>query len=91
MGFVILALEETTHNTKSYVSSLWNNFVFFLYVKQVGGVCGFMQKFITEVLAIIRAHVSSLGGNALVAYNMTQCVLLSNEHKNQVSANKISD
>ncbi|KAH3877466.1 hypothetical protein DPMN_001333 [Dreissena polymorpha] len=52
-------------------------------VKEVGGVCGFMQKFITEVLAIVRAHVSSLGGNALVAYNMTQCVLLSNEHKNQ--------
>ena len=55
-----------------------------MYLK-AGGVCGFMQKFITEVLAIIRAHVSSLGGNALVAYNMTQCVLLSNEHKNQVS------
>ncbi|XP_045174901.2 C2 domain-containing protein 5-like isoform X2 [Mercenaria mercenaria] len=52
-------------------------------VREVGGVCGFMQKFIMEVLAIVRAHVSSLGGNALVAYNMTQCVLLSNEHKNQ--------
>ncbi|XP_052800136.1 C2 domain-containing protein 5-like isoform X3 [Mya arenaria] len=52
-------------------------------LKEVGGVCGFMQKFITEVLAIVRAHVSSLGGNALVAYNMTQCVLLNNEHKNQ--------
>ena len=43
-----------------------------------------MQKFIMEVLAIVRAHVSSLGGNALVAYNLTQCVLLTNEHKNQV-------
>lgn len=58
----------------------------FIYILlfQAGGVCGFMQKFIMEVLAIVRAHVSSLGGNALVAYNMTQCVLLSNEHKNQV-------
>ncbi|KAL4225070.1 C2 domain-containing protein 5 [Mactra antiquata] len=52
-------------------------------VREAGGVCGFMQKFIMEVLAIVRAHVSSLGGNALVAYNMTQCVLMSNEHKNQ--------
>ncbi|XP_060570000.1 LOW QUALITY PROTEIN: C2 domain-containing protein 5-like [Ruditapes philippinarum] len=52
-------------------------------VREVGGVCGFMQKFIMEVLAIVRAHVSSLGGNALVAYNLTQCVLLTNEHKNQ--------
>ena len=50
----------------------------------MGGVCGFMHTFVAEVLSIVRANVSSLGGNALVAYKMTQCVLMSNPHKNQV-------
>ncbi|KAL3842209.1 hypothetical protein ACJMK2_020248 [Sinanodonta woodiana] len=52
-------------------------------LREVGGLCGFMHNFITEVLAIVRAHVASLGGNALVAYKMTECVLLSNPNKNQ--------
>ena len=43
-----------------------------------------MHTFVAEVLSIVRANVSSLGGNALVAYKMTQCVLMSNPHKNQV-------
>jgi len=52
-------------------------------IREDGGLSGFMQSFITEVLAIVRAHVSALGGNAMVAYFMTQCVLLHNPHKNQ--------
>lgn len=52
---------------------------------QVGGVGGFMQSFILEVMAIVRAHVAALGGNALVAYNLSQCLLENNPHKNQVS------
>ena len=51
---------------------------------QEGGLSGFMQSFVTEVLAIVRAHVSALGGNAMVSYFMTECVLLHNPHKNQV-------
>jgi len=35
------------------------------------------------VLAVVRAHVTSLGGNALLSYFMSQCVLLCNPHKNQ--------
>lgn len=37
-----------------------------------------------EILAIVRAHITALGGNAMVAFFMTQCVLLHNLHKNQV-------
>ena len=51
---------------------------------QVGGLNGFMQDLVTEVLAVVRAHVTALGGNALVSYFMSQCVLLPNPHKNQV-------
>ena len=50
----------------------------------MGGICGFMHTFLAEVLSILRANVSSLGGNALVSYKMSQCVLMSNPHKNQV-------
>lgn len=52
-------------------------------VKECGGLGGFMQRFIGEVLAIVRGHVSALGGNALVGYQMSHCVLFSNLHKNQ--------
>ncbi|CAG5134398.1 unnamed protein product, partial [Candidula unifasciata] len=52
-------------------------------IKEYGGVGGFMQSFLLEVMAIVRAHVAALGGNALVAYNMSQCVLENNPHKNQ--------
>ncbi|XP_071100395.1 C2 domain-containing protein 5-like [Haliotis cracherodii] len=71
-------------------------------VREDGGLGGFVQTAVAEVMAIVRAHVASLGGNALVAYRMTHCVLYSNPHKNQsqclisvcgdaVSANYITD
>lgn len=56
----------------------------------MGADGGFVQSFIAEVLANVRAYVGSLGGNGLVAYRMCQCVLLSNPHKNQVNINKVS-
>ncbi|KAL5006835.1 hypothetical protein ScPMuIL_015641 [Solemya velum] len=52
-------------------------------LKEIGGVGGFMQCFLAEVLAIVRSSVAALGGNALVAYTMNQCVLFSNPNKNQ--------
>ncbi|XP_059179627.1 C2 domain-containing protein 5-like [Physella acuta] len=52
-------------------------------VKEYGGVGGFMQSFILEVMAIVRAHVAALGGNALLAYNMSHCILENNPQKNQ--------
>jgi len=35
-------------------------------------------------MAICRAHVEALGGNALVAYQLTECIIEDNLHKNQV-------
>ncbi|XP_037567735.1 C2 domain-containing protein 5-like [Dermacentor silvarum] len=52
-------------------------------IREEGGLNGFVQGFMTEILAIVRAHVASLGGNAVVAFQMTQCILLHNPHKNQ--------
>ncbi|XP_060064519.1 C2 domain-containing protein 5-like, partial [Ylistrum balloti] len=52
-------------------------------LREMGGDGGFMQTFIAEVLANVRASVAALGGNGLVAYKMSQCVLLSNPQKNQ--------
>lgn len=52
-------------------------------LREIGGLGGFMQTFIAEVLANVRATVSGLGGNGLLAYRMTQCVLMCNPHKNQ--------
>ncbi|KAK7500427.1 hypothetical protein BaRGS_00008334 [Batillaria attramentaria] len=64
------------------------NYNFFLIrestsVKECGGLGGFMQSFIGEVMAIVRGHVAALGGNALVGYQMNHCVLFSSLHKNQ--------
>lgn len=58
-------------------------------VLQNGGLSGFTHSFMMEVLAIVRAHITALGGNAMVAFFMTQCVLLHSPHKNQVSTNII--
>lgn len=54
------------------------------FLKQCGGLSGFMGSFVTEVLALVRAHVAALGGNAMIAYFMSECVLLHNPYKNQV-------
>lgn len=52
-------------------------------IKENGGLCGFMHCFLSEVWALSRAHVRSLGGNALVSCKLSQCVLLNNPHRNQ--------
>ena len=52
-------------------------------VREFGGIAGFMHKFVAEVLALMRAHVAALGGNALLAFNLNQCVLLDNPNRNQ--------
>ncbi len=48
-----------------------------------------MHSFIAEMMAICRGHVAALGGNALVAFRLTECVLEDSRHKNQVSCELI--
>ena len=45
----------------------------------------FMQAFVAEAQAMLRAHVSAIGGNALVSYKLNEIVLFDNPHKRQVS------
>ncbi|XP_063968624.1 C2 domain-containing protein 5-like isoform X1 [Lytechinus pictus] len=52
-------------------------------VRESGGVSGFMRSFIAEVKAIVRRHVAALGGNALVAYALIDCIMEESPHKNQ--------
>ncbi|XP_050736824.1 C2 domain-containing protein 5-like isoform X2 [Eriocheir sinensis] len=69
---------------ESYLGNL--NFFFIresTSIKESGGLSGFMGSFVTEVLALVRAHVAALGGNAMIAYFMSECVLLHNPYKNQ--------
>lgn len=54
-------------------------------IRESGGICGFVHSFISEVLSIVRAHVTSLGGNAMIAFYLNDLTLLDNVHKNQVS------
>ncbi|RXG51440.1 C2 domain-containing protein 5 [Armadillidium vulgare] len=52
-------------------------------IKENGGLSGFMGSFVTEVLALVRAHVAAIGGNAMISYFLSECILLHNPHKNQ--------
>ena len=51
-------------------------------IKESGGLNGFVNYFINEMLSMTRAHVLSLGGNALVSFKLNECFLIDNPHKN---------
>jgi len=52
-------------------------------IRENGGISGFVHGFITELLAVVRAHIAALGGNAMVSFYMTELILADNQHKNQ--------
>uniref|UniRef100_A0A0V0G8K4 Protein kinase c conserved region 2 n=1 Tax=Triatoma dimidiata TaxID=72491 RepID=A0A0V0G8K4_TRIDM len=69
------------------VSYLGNLNFFFIResscIRESGGLSSFVHGFVAEVLAIVRAHVTAIGGNALTSYTMSRCHLTNNTHKNQ--------
>ncbi|XP_041367156.1 C2 domain-containing protein 5-like [Gigantopelta aegis] len=87
LGFgVELSLQPVV--TGGQIDKYLGNYNFFFIrestsLREEGGLGGLMQRFIAEILAVVRGNVISLGGNALVAYRMTQCVVFSNANKNQ--------
>lgn len=44
--------------------------------------CIFLLTF--QLLAVVRAHVTALGGNAMVSFYMSELILGDHPHKNQV-------
>jgi len=52
-------------------------------IRETGGLSTFVQRFLSEVLGILRSHVSALGGNAVTCYFMSSCILSHVPHKNQ--------
>lgn len=43
-----------------------------------------------QVLAVVRAHITALSGNAMVSFYMSELILVDNPHKNQVNQLKRS-
>jgi hypothetical protein len=53
-------------------------------VREQGGISGFTHVFLNEINAIVRSHVISLGGNALLSHKIDECSIMENASKNQV-------
>ncbi|KAK2143844.1 hypothetical protein LSH36_807g00137 [Paralvinella palmiformis] len=89
-SYQIQAIEITplTYIPNAHIDQYLGHLNFFLIrettsVRDEGGLNGFLHSFIAEIMAICRAHVTCLGGNSLVAYRMSECVLDKSLHKNQ--------
>jgi len=52
-------------------------------LREAGGLNSFVQRFLCEVLGILRAQVAALGGNAVTSYTLATCILSHSPHKNQ--------
>jgi hypothetical protein len=56
-------------------------------VREQGNLAGFTHRFLNEINAIVKAHVASLGANALLSYKIEECSIKENQSKNQVQIN----
>lgn len=52
-------------------------------VREQGNLAGFTHRFLNEINAIVKAHVASLGANALLSYKIEECSIKENQSKNQ--------
>ncbi|CAH8474205.1 unnamed protein product [Schistosoma turkestanicum] len=52
-------------------------------LREVGGISGFLHTSLTEVQAVVGAHTTSLGGNALLSYHLSEVVVLRPTSRNQ--------
>uniref|UniRef100_A0A094ZMN1 C2 domain-containing protein 5 n=1 Tax=Schistosoma haematobium TaxID=6185 RepID=A0A094ZMN1_SCHHA len=54
-----------------------------LFMLQVGGISGFLHTSLAEVQAVVGAHTTSLGGNALLSYHLSEVIVLRPTSRNQ--------
>ncbi|KAF7257655.1 hypothetical protein EG68_08115, partial [Paragonimus skrjabini miyazakii] len=52
-------------------------------LREAGGICGFLHSSLSEVQAVVGAHTSSLGGNALLSYHLSEVLVLRPPSRNQ--------
>ncbi|KAF5401115.1 hypothetical protein PHET_05770 [Paragonimus heterotremus] len=52
-------------------------------LREAGGICGFLHSSLAEVQAVVGAHTSSLGGNALLSYHLSEVLVLRPPSRNQ--------
>ncbi|CAH8839200.1 unnamed protein product [Trichobilharzia szidati] len=52
-------------------------------LREVGGISGFLHTSLSEVQAVVGAHTTSLGGNALLSYHLSEVVILRPTSRNQ--------
>ncbi|OON23537.1 hypothetical protein X801_00553 [Opisthorchis viverrini] len=52
-------------------------------LREAGGICGFLHTSLAEVQAVVGAHTTSLGGNALLSYHLSEVLVLRPASRNQ--------
>uniref|UniRef100_A0A5K4ENE1 C2 domain-containing protein n=1 Tax=Schistosoma mansoni TaxID=6183 RepID=A0A5K4ENE1_SCHMA len=72
----------------TYVEAYLGNLDFFFVrettdLREVGGISGFLHTSLAEVQAVVGAHTTSLGGNALLSYHLSEVVVLRPTSRNQ--------
>ena len=76
---------HTYTHTHTHIRTHKHTYYICLCALQEGGLDAFMRVFILQAHSIARAHVSAMGGNALLSYKMNKCVLIEHCQQNKVN------